>query len=94
MRFRSSDLTGEQIRAGRAFLRIEQSDLAHAAGVSLETVKRLERMRGPVEANTRTVMAISDAFLELGVVFDLGSGEGPGLRLVDATQARSQRSAA
>ena len=32
MRVRMSDLTGEQIRAGRAFLRIEQSDLALAAG--------------------------------------------------------------
>ena len=94
MRFRSLDLTGEQIRAGRAFLRIEQVELAQAAGVSLETIKRLERMRGPVEANTRTVMAISDAFLAKGLVFDLGSGEGPGLRLVQAERMQTQSSAA
>lgn len=82
MQFRSSPLTGEQIRAGRAILRLEQADLAKASRVSLETIKRLERMRGPVEANTRTVIAISDAFHDLGVVFDLGVGVGPGLRLI------------
>ena len=49
MSLRELLLTGEQIRAGRAILRIEQSALAKASGVSLETIKRLERMRGPVE---------------------------------------------
>jgi len=75
-------LTGEQIRAARAFLRIDQLELAKAAHVSLETIKRLERMRGPVEANTRTVVAIAKAFVDYGVVFDLKQGEGPGLRLL------------
>lgn len=75
-------LTGEQIRAGRALLRLEQVELAKAAQVSLETIKRLEGMRGPVEANTRTVIAVAEAFEALGVVFDLGFGQGPGLRLV------------
>lgn len=76
-------LTGEQIRAGRAILRLEQVELAKAASVSLETIKRLERMRGPVDANVRTLVAISAAFLRSGVVFDLEQGVGPGLRLVD-----------
>ena len=76
-------LTGEQIRAARAFLRLDQLELAKAAHVSLETIKRLERMRGPVEANTRTVAAISSAFGQFGIVFDLGLGSGPGLRLAD-----------
>lgn len=75
-------LTGEQIRAGRALLRLEQLDLAKAAQVSLETIKRLEGMRGPVEANTRTVIAISEAFQRYGLVFNLHLGEGPGLRLL------------
>ena len=82
MEFRSFPLTGEQIRAARAILRIEQADLAKAARVSLETIKRLERMRGAVEANTRTVNAISDAFRDFGIVFDLGCGSGPGLRFL------------
>ena len=80
MSFRALLLTGEQIRAGRAFLRLEQAQLAQAAGVSLETIKRLERMRGPVEANTRTVAALASAFHERGIVFDLNLGAGPGLR--------------
>lgn len=76
-------LTGEQIRAGRAFLRMEQVDLAKSAGVSLETVKRLEKMRGPVEANIRTVAAIAEAFYRSGVSFDLTRGAGPGLRFLE-----------
>ena len=79
---RKGGLTGEMLRAGRAICRLEQSELATAAGLSLETIKRLERMRGPVEANTRTVNAISMAFEQLGVVFDLRSGSGPGLRFI------------
>ncbi|HEY3696716.1 helix-turn-helix transcriptional regulator [Phenylobacterium sp.] len=83
MSFTALLLMGEQIRAGRAFLRLEQAELASAAGVSLETIKRLERMRGPVEANTRTVAAVVQAFHQRGIVFDLRSGAGPGLRLAD-----------
>jgi transcriptional regulator with XRE-family HTH domain len=92
MPFGSLLLTGEQIRAGRALLRIEQTDLARAAQVSLETIKRLERMHGSVEANTRTVAAIAEAFYRLGVVFDLSIGAGPGLRL--ATPERAHGSSA
>jgi len=38
-------LTSEQIRAARAMLRMEQRQLAEAAGVSLETIKRIARRR-------------------------------------------------
>ncbi len=70
MDYRVAGLSGEQIRAGRAILRIDQVSLAKGAGVSLETIKRLEAMRGPVEANTRTVAAIAAAFHRQGVGFD------------------------
>ena len=70
MDYRVAGLSGEQIRAGRAILRLDQASLAKGAGVSLETIKRLESMRGPVEANTRTVAAIAAAFQRLGVGFD------------------------
>jgi transcriptional regulator with XRE-family HTH domain len=62
-------LTGEQIRAARALSRIEQVELARLSGLSTETIKRLERIRGPVEANARTLRAIQDAFETLGVQF-------------------------
>jgi transcriptional regulator with XRE-family HTH domain len=48
-------LTGEVLRAARALARLEQAEFAELAGVSLETVKRLERVRGPIRAKARTV---------------------------------------
>jgi transcriptional regulator with XRE-family HTH domain len=78
---RSLMLTGEQIRAARAFARIEQAELARRAGLSLETIKRLERIHGPVEANVRTVAAITAAFEAAGIVFDFDQA-GVGVRLV------------
>lgn len=83
-----SILTGEQIRAARALSRIEQSELARVSGLSLQTIKRLERFKGPIEATTRTVIALMTAFRSLGVVFDLDAGAGPGLRLFDAGQTQ------
>lgn len=61
-------------------LRWSQSDLAEASDVSVETIKRLEKMDGPLTA-TRvvTVAAIERAFAEAGVEFT--NGEAPGLRL-------------
>lgn len=70
MTFNILSLTGEQIRAARALSRIEQTELARLSGLSLETIKRLERIRGPVEANARTLRAIQDAFDTIGVQFD------------------------
>lgn len=63
-------LTGEQIRAARALARIDQQTLARLCGLSLETIKRLERIRGPVEANVRTLAAIVTAFEDLGIRFE------------------------
>ena len=75
-------LTGEQIRAARGLARMEQSELAAAADVSLETVKRLEKARGPISANTSTEAAIRRAFDTAGVIFlDDDEGGGPGVRL-------------
>lgn len=63
-------LSGEQIRAARALVRIDQLTLAQLCGLSLETIKRLERIRGTVEANVRTLAAIVSVFEELGVRFE------------------------
>ncbi len=73
--------TGEQLRAARALLRIEQRGLAEAAGVSLETIKRLEGIKGPVSANTATVEKITRALQRAGLIFIPENGEGPGVRL-------------
>jgi transcriptional regulator with XRE-family HTH domain len=74
-------LTSEQVRAARAMLRIEQRDLADASGVSLETVKRIERSAGPISALAVTVEKITKALEAAGVIFVAENGEGPGVRL-------------
>ena len=74
-------LTAEQIRAARAMLRWEQSELARLAEISAPTVKRLERMVGPIAANTATEAALRRAFDAAGVIFIDENGQGPGVRL-------------
>lgn len=74
-------LTGEQIRAARALARLEQSELARSAQISVETVKRLERTAGPISANTGTEAAIRRAMGDAGVLFIDENGEGAGVRL-------------
>ena len=74
-------LTAEQMQAARALVRMRQPQLAEAAGVSLETIKRLEGMRGTVSAQLSTVTAIRRALEAAGVIFIDENGEGPGVRL-------------
>ena len=74
-------LTGEQIRAGRALVRLEQAELAQAAQLSVETVKRLEKSRGTISANLATATALRRALEAAGVIFIDENGEGPGVRL-------------
>jgi transcriptional regulator with XRE-family HTH domain len=74
-------LTSEQIRGARAMLRIEQRDLAEQSGVSLETIKRIERIPGAVSAYTSTVDAIRRALEAAGIEFIPENGGGPGARL-------------
>ena len=62
-------------------LRIEQRDLAAQAGVSLETIKRIERIPGAISAHTSTVEAIRRALERAGVEFIPENGGGPGARL-------------
>lgn len=79
--------TGEQLRAARALLRLDQKALGEAAGVSAETVKRLESLTGPVSASAATVDALVRALGAAGVVFLEADGSGgPGVRIA-RTQA-------
>jgi len=75
-------LTAEQIRAARALLRWDQATLAKAASVSVETIKRLERMDGPLLATRMaTIEALRRALEDAGVEFISANGGGPGVRL-------------
>ena len=75
------EITGAQMRAARGLLRWSQGELAKAAGVSPETVKRLEALDGPVSTTTNTARAITSALEAAGVLLVHENGEGPGVRL-------------
>jgi transcriptional regulator with XRE-family HTH domain len=70
----------EQLRAARALLGWSQSQLAKEAGMSLPTVKRVEREGGPrvsEDAHQRLQRALEAG----GVEFIDENGGGPGVRL-------------
>ncbi len=63
-------------------LRMEQSALAAASGISVETVKRLERMEGQLsETRVATINALKSALEAAGVEFIAENGGGAGVRL-------------
>jgi transcriptional regulator with XRE-family HTH domain len=76
-------ITGEQVRAARALARMEQTQLAIAADLSVATVKRLEQFRGAIQANTATEASIRKVFADAGVIFIDENGGGAGVRLRD-----------
>jgi len=74
-------LTGEQLRAARAMLKLEQGQLADLSGVSADTIKRLERMDGPLSANAKTIDSLQRTLEGEGVVFVPENGGLAGVRL-------------
>ena len=74
-------LSSDQIRGARAILRLSQADLAKAASVSLETIKRLEAMRGELKVRLDTLTRIKDALERAGIEFIPENGGGAGVRL-------------
>jgi hypothetical protein len=85
-------LYAEQLRGARAFLRWDQSTVANRANVSVETVKRLERLDGALTGvKVATIDAIRSTLEAAGVEFsDPAEGvRGPGVALkwgVDLSQ--------
>jgi len=72
----------EQLRAARSLLGWSQSELAEQAGLSLPTVKRVEREGGDgpnVSEEARN--KIRTALEKAGVEFIPENGGGPGVRL-------------
>jgi hypothetical protein len=61
-------------------LRMEQSELAEKAQISVETVKRLEAQDGPIlTGRAATLDAIERALTKAGVEFT--NGDAPGVRM-------------
>jgi transcriptional regulator with XRE-family HTH domain len=74
-------LTGEQLRAARAMLKMEQGELAELSEVSTETIKRLERMDGPLNAQAMTLNSLQKTLEGEGVIFLPENGNLPGVKL-------------
>jgi hypothetical protein len=78
-------LTSEQVRAARALLRWEQTDLSASSKVSIATVKRLEGQPGPLKANAVTIEALRRALEAAGVEFTASGGVEPRERPAEAS---------
>jgi transcriptional regulator with XRE-family HTH domain len=76
-------ITAAQIRAARALLGWSGAELAEAAGLSLQTIRRMESAIGPARSAAINVEAVQRALETAGVLFLPADDEamlGPGLR--------------
>ena len=71
-------MLGVQCKMARAALGFGMRELKEAAGVSIDTIVRLERGE---DLQPRTVAAIRAAFEAAGIVFIPENGGGAGVRL-------------
>lgn len=92
----SSSLTSDQLRAARAILRLDQIGLSERSGVSVETIKRIERTDGPLKAQYGTLSSLKETLESLGIEFLYDdSGKDAGVRrykdrrgrIIDAVKA-------
>ncbi len=74
-------ITSEQIRAGRALLRISVVQLAKLSNIGEATIKRIEAGRGLPSANIKTLNSLIKAFQTAGVEFIGAPDDRPGVRL-------------
>jgi transcriptional regulator with XRE-family HTH domain len=74
---------GRQLKAARALAGWDQQQLADAAGVAVNTVRRIEALDGPLQANVSTLRKLQGALEAAGIVFIAENGGGPGVRLRD-----------
>jgi transcriptional regulator with XRE-family HTH domain len=90
-------LTAGQLRAARAMLGVDQKEFADMAGVSVQTIQRMEAsddiVRGVVDSLMKVVEALDRAGIELIADGAPSSGQGRGVRLKVSrgTQPRWQR---
>ena len=75
-------ITGSQIRAARAIIKITAQELAEKAQVGLMTVRRAESFDDTIPTiNKPNLTAIQSALETAGIIFIAENGEGPGVRL-------------
>jgi transcriptional regulator with XRE-family HTH domain len=76
-----SALFGAQIRAARALLRWSAEDLAQAAALGANTVRRAEVVEGATSLTAANDRAIRQALENAGIEFIDENGGGAGVRL-------------
>lgn len=74
-------ITGSQIRAGRALVRITAQELSQRAKVGAATVRRAETEDGTPNTTAANLLAIRTALESAGVEFIDENGGGAGVRL-------------
>lgn len=74
-------VTGMQIMAARHALRWTALELAHRAGLSVSTIKRIEVSDGVPSVNASNLVAVQSALETAGIEFIGTPVDGPGLRL-------------
>ena len=70
---------GAHIRAARALLRMEQQELAAAAGISPVTLRKIENVEGMPDVRLSTLHAIRKVLEDAGVIFT--NGDEPGVKM-------------
>ena len=77
-------MTGNQLKAARALAGIEQTALAEAAGVSVNTIRNMEAAAAEtVKVRLDTLNKVREALETAGVIFIPENGGGAGVRLKD-----------
>jgi len=72
--------TGNQLKAARALIAIEQVELARLTGLSVNTIQNMERSAGrPIAGRAANVHAVQAALEGAGLEFL--NGDRPGVRL-------------
>jgi transcriptional regulator with XRE-family HTH domain len=74
-------ITGLQIRCARAALRWTAAQVATAAGVGIQTVKRFEAYDGVPPSRSSSLLAISGALEAAGIEFIGRPDDAPGIRV-------------
>lgn len=82
-------ITGSQIRAARAALRMSAAALAEQASVGIQTVKRFELSEGVPPSRSATLMVVKSALEAAGIEFIGTPDDRPGIRLKSPAKPQS-----